>query len=122
MLSAICFNLEQSKILLSGNGRRVKLLIQTNQISERASGDDMYSKRMTLNMKVMGQTGAGGRKTFKEKFVPPELSMISYFLTKPFVESQPDIMFSYDSDDSLSSEEEESDDEIDGVLNRPVTL
>ena len=82
----------------------------------------MYSKRMTLNMKVMGQTGAGGRKTFKEKFVPPELSMISYFLTKPFVESQPDIMFSYDSDDSLSSEEEESDDEIDGVLNRPVTL
>ena len=89
--------------------------------------DDMYSKRMKLNMKIMGQPRPENKKTFREKFVPPELSMITYFMTKPFVENN-DSVFGYDSDDCMSSsnedddEDEDSDTEIDQDLNRPTSL
>lgn len=71
---------------------------------------------------IMGQQ-KDSKKTFKEKFVPPELSMITYFMTKPFVEVGTDTEFWYNSDDSMSSDEEqESDEDYEEELNRPRTL
>lgn len=42
---------------------------------------------MKLNMKILGNVPVSTQKqeskrTFKEKFVPPELSMVTYFMTK----------------------------------------
>ena len=57
-------------------------------------GDPMSKQRLKFNMKVMGvqkeKTKEGSQKekdglikeTYKEKFVAPELSMITYFMTK----------------------------------------
>ena len=71
----------------------------------------------------MGQQKSDSRKTFKEKFVPPELSMITYFMTKPFVDVNSETEFGYNSDDSMSSEEGgDSDEDIEEDLNRPRTL
>lgn len=71
----------------------------------------------------MAQQQTDSKTTFKEKFVPPELSMITYFMTKPFVEVKSDAEFSYNSDDSMSSDEESySDDEYEEDLNRPRML
>ena len=50
--------------------------------------DEMSKHRLKLHMKVMGpssQTQARlkeDKPTYKEKFVPPEVSIISYFMTK----------------------------------------
>jgi hypothetical protein len=57
--------------------------------------DEAAKQRMKMNMRLLNQgvpprpsTGPGGRKlkedkpTYKEKFVPPNVSMISYFMTK----------------------------------------
>ena len=85
--------------------------------------DDLYNKRLALNRKIMGQQKSDSRKTFKEKFVPPELSMITYFMTKPFVDVNSETEFGYNSDDSMSSEEGgDSDEDIEEDLNRPRTL
>lgn len=83
-------------------------------------------------MKIMGRQAQGqgqiskeSKKTYKEKFIPPELSMITFFMTKPFIVNS-DSSFSYDSEDSLSSEEEDSEDEYDDDVsyhrNRPSSL
>ena len=83
-------------------------------------------------MKIMRRQGQGqgqmtrdGKKTYKEKFMPPELSMITFFMTKPFIVNS-DSSFSYDSEDSLSSEEEDSEEDYDDgdsfYGNRPSTL
>lgn len=47
--------------------------------------------RVKLNMKLLGQFGAQqsssnmkeDKPTYREQFVPPEMSMVSYFLAKP---------------------------------------
>ena len=91
--------------------------------------DELFNRRVQLNLIIIGQQkGSDSKKTFKEKFVPPELSMITFFMTKPFVEVT-ETEFFYDSDDSLSSDEEyDSDDEeleddvYETDLNRPNTL
>ena len=77
---------------------------------------------------VQGQMAKDSKRTFKERFIPPELSMITFFMTKPFIVNS-DSSFSYDSEDSLSSDEEESDDDYDDddddVIvhrNRPTSL
>lgn len=83
----------------------------------------MYNKRLKLNMKIIGQQKGDNKKTFKERFVPPELSMITYFMTKPYFEAVSDVEFCYNSDDSLSSDEENySDDDYDEESYRPRTL
>ena len=58
------------------------------------AGDPMSKQRLKFNMKVMGvqkekakegpQKEKDGliKETYKEKFVAPELSMITYFMTK----------------------------------------
>jgi hypothetical protein len=85
--------------------------------------DDLYNKRIALNRKIMGQQRTDSRKTFKEKFVPPELSMITYFMTKPFVDVNSETEFGYNSDDSMSSEDGvDSDEDYEEELNRPRTL
>lgn len=50
----------------------------------------LTKQRMLLNMKLLGQfasqSGAPSMKedkpTYREQFVPPEMSMVSYFLSK----------------------------------------
>lgn len=42
------------------------------------SGDRISQQRLKFNMRVM----APMKETYKERFVAPELSMISYFMTK----------------------------------------
>ena len=50
----------------------------------------MSKQRMKLHMKVLGQTGVSpaqqklreDKPAYKEKFVPPEVSVLSYLMTK----------------------------------------
>ncbi len=49
--------------------------------------DDLAKQRMRLHMKVLGHGSNSQRlkedkPTYKEKFVAPEVSMISYLMTK----------------------------------------
>ncbi|XP_073977920.1 rabconnectin-3 alpha isoform X3 [Rhodnius prolixus] len=78
----------------------------------------LTKQRMKLNMKLLGQFGSQSgsvnmkedKPTYREQFVPPEMSMISYFLSKPSLpEEAQDV--DYDSAGSnvsdLSDEDEE---------------
>ncbi|XP_041373660.1 dmX-like protein 2 isoform X2 [Gigantopelta aegis] len=109
-------------------GGGVKTVIKTSMsVPQQSVSDDMTKQRMRLNMKLMSQTPSSNKmpevkETYKEKFVGPELSMITYFMTKPFVPSSESII-SYDSDDSMLSEDserEDTEDEEEG--DRPKTL
>ena len=79
--------------------------------------DDMSKRRLDLHMKVLGKHHAPPQKlkedkpTYKEKFVPPEVSMVNYFMTKPYVNPN-EANVDYDSANSLSSDEEEEEDEF----------
>lgn len=50
----------------------------------------LTKQRVRLNMRLLGQLGPQGsggqikedKPTYREQFVPPEMSMLSYFLTK----------------------------------------
>lgn len=52
--------------------------------------DEMSKQRMKLHMKVLGPTGVPSsqqklredKPAYKEKFVPPEVSVLSYLMTK----------------------------------------
>ena len=54
--------------------------------------DEMSKQRMKLHMKVLGSTGVSpaqqqqklreDKPAYKEKFVPPEVSLLSYLMTK----------------------------------------
>ncbi|KAK3098460.1 hypothetical protein FSP39_019692 [Pinctada imbricata] len=103
---------------LFGGGVKTILKVANSNTPPR-SGDDVSKQRMRFNMKAMGQAPSSSKekKTYKETFVPPELSMVTFFMTKPFPSS--DAHFSYDSEESLSSEEEEDSEE---ELTRPNTL
>ena len=54
----------------------------------------MSKQRMKLHMKVLGQTGVSpaqqklreDKPAYKEKFVPPEVSVLSYLMTKVLIE------------------------------------
>ncbi|ESO86706.1 hypothetical protein LOTGIDRAFT_235301 [Lottia gigantea] len=92
----------------------------------KPSEDELAKHRMRLNMRVMGSSPspkpAEMKESYKEKFIPPELSMITFFMTKPFVPSSESVI-SYDSDDSvLSDDEPASDSEDDFEVSRPKTL
>ncbi len=52
-----------------------------------SSTDDSAKQRHRLTMKLMGSSPgltnpADIRETYKERFLPPELSMVTYFMTK----------------------------------------
>ncbi|GFO28212.1 Dmx-like protein 2 [Plakobranchus ocellatus] len=125
---------------LFGGGN--KTAIKSDKIPMRITNQDDSSKhRMMFNLRVMSSGGAppgtirqsaDTKETFREIFVPPEISMVNYFMTKPFVPSAETIL-DYDSDDSfasdddISSDDEDYDDEDDDItqdkkITRPTSL
>ncbi|XP_055700241.1 dmX-like protein 2 isoform X2 [Phlebotomus papatasi] len=78
----------------------------------------LTKQRINLNMKLLGNfTGPSGspsmkedKPTYREQFVPPDMSMVSYFLMKPVQTGDPD-EDDYDSADSAVSDLDDDDDE-----------
>ncbi|XP_041837893.1 dmX-like protein 2 isoform X2 [Melanotaenia boesemani] len=80
---------------------------------------DRYRRRFNMRMLVPGrpvkETPATPppvpteRPTYKEKFIPPELSMWDYFVAKPFLPLS-DSSALYDSDESGAEDDEDDDD------------
>ncbi|KAE8617761.1 hypothetical protein XENTR_v10009192 [Xenopus tropicalis] len=79
---------------------------------------DKHRRRFNMRMLVPGRPVKDvavpppvptERPTYKEKFIPPELSMWDYFVAKPFLPLS-DSGVIYDSDESIPSDEEEDDD------------
>lgn len=78
----------------------------------------LTKQRINLNMKLLGNfTGPSGspsmkedKPTYREQFVPPDMSMVSYFLMKPVQTGDPD-EDDYDSADSAVSDLDDEDDE-----------
>lgn len=76
-------------------------------------------QRMKLNMKILGSFSQNStssnmkedKPTYREQFMPPETSMLSYFLSKPPATECDD----YDTDDSHESENEEEEEDDDDV-------
>ncbi|XP_030381698.1 dmX-like protein 2 isoform X2 [Scaptodrosophila lebanonensis] len=76
-------------------------------------------QRMRLNMKILGSfnnstTSANMKEdkpTYREQFMPPGTSMLSYFLTKPISSDYDD----YDTDDSHKSDNEDEEEDDDDV-------
>ncbi|XP_076465247.1 dmX-like protein 2 isoform X2 [Babylonia areolata] len=115
---------------LFGGGCRTALKVEKS--IPKLGGDPLSVQRLKLHMKVMGpprekkeEKDAPVKETYKEKFVPPDLSMITYFMTKPFIQSSNSVI-DYDSDDLLESEDElDGDDDLDDDemdRGRPNTL
>ncbi|XP_055901191.1 dmX-like protein 2 isoform X3 [Biomphalaria glabrata] len=96
---------------LFGGGNKTP--IKTDKVIPRPQ--EKVSKHiMMLNFKVMGNASVSSsspnalpetKVSYKEKFIAPELSMVNYFMTKPFVASA-DAILDYESDDSLGSDDE----------------
>ncbi|XP_060840547.1 dmX-like protein 2 isoform X2 [Rhopalosiphum padi] len=78
----------------------------------------LTKQKVRLNMKLLGQfVGSPGtptikedKPTYREHFVPPEMSMISYFLNKPNLATEVQDV-DYDSADSAVSDLSEDEDE-----------
>ncbi|XP_064151285.1 dmX-like protein 2 isoform X10 [Loxodonta africana] len=77
---------------------------------------DKHRRRFNMRMLVPGRPVKDAtpppvpaeRPSYKEKFIPPELSMWDYFVAKPFLPlSESGVI--YDSDESIHSDEEEDD-------------
>lgn len=79
----------------------------------------LTKQRVKLNMKLLGQfTGQQpnmkeDKPTYREQFVSPQMSMVSYFLMKPRIESEDAEEIDYDSSDSAVSDLGSSDEEED---------
>uniref|UniRef100_A0A8C3YAU0 Dmx like 2 n=1 Tax=Catharus ustulatus TaxID=91951 RepID=A0A8C3YAU0_CATUS len=78
---------------------------------------DKHRRRFNMRMLVPGRPVKDSnvpppvpaeRPSYKEKFIPPELSMWDYFMAKPFLPLS-DSGVIYDSDESIHSDEEEDD-------------
>ncbi|XP_077255779.1 rabconnectin-3 alpha isoform X4 [Temnothorax americanus] len=96
----------------------------TSDIQSTASGmwntmTSLTKQRVKLNMKLLGQfTGQQpnmkeDKPTYREQFVSPQMSMISYFLMKPRIETEYADEIDYDSSDSAVSDLDSTDDEED---------
>ncbi|XP_026847140.1 dmX-like protein 2 [Drosophila persimilis] len=78
-------------------------------------------QRMKLNMKILGSFSQSStsnnmkedKPTYREQFMPPETSMLSYFLSKPPPGTTE--CDDYDTDDSHESENEEEEEDDDDV-------
>ncbi|XP_039214798.1 dmX-like protein 2 isoform X9 [Crotalus tigris] len=78
---------------------------------------DKHRRRFNMRMLVPGRPVKESvvpppvpaeRPSYKEKFIPPELSMLDYFVAKPFLPfSDSGVM--YDSDESIHSEDDDED-------------
>ncbi|XP_078097475.1 dmX-like protein 2 isoform X3 [Mustelus asterias] len=80
---------------------------------------DRYRRRFNMKMLVPGrpvkETTApppvpAERPSYKEKFIPPELSMWDYFVAKPFLHPS-ESGFMYDSDESIPSDDDDDEDD-----------
>ncbi|XP_044135572.1 LOW QUALITY PROTEIN: dmX-like protein 2 [Bufo gargarizans] len=80
---------------------------------------DKHRRRFNMRMLVPGRPVKdvaapppvpAERPTYKEKFIPPELSMWDYFVAKPFLPLS-DSGVIYDSDESIPSDEDEDDED-----------
>ncbi|XP_061451729.1 dmX-like protein 2 isoform X4 [Rhineura floridana] len=78
---------------------------------------DKHRRRFNMRMLVPGRPVKDSvvpppvpaeRPSYKEKFIPPELSMLDYFVAKPFLPFS-DSGVIYDSDESIHSEDEDED-------------
>lgn len=77
-------------------------------------------QRVKLNMKILGQFGSQpsssnmkeDKPTYREQFVPPDMSMVSYFLTKPSLSGDTN-EDDYDSADSAVSDLDDDEDDED---------
>ncbi len=119
------------KKLLRKATSHVQTAQQLAQMQTQVSGDQtddqsgvwtsITKHRVKLNMKLLGQFGTQtqtsanmkeDKPTYREQFVPPEMSMVSYFLTKPSLtgEGNED---DYDSADSAVSDLDDDDDDED---------
>lgn len=97
---------------------------QQESIEGEAGDTGMWSSitkhRVKLNMKLLGQFGSQpsssnmkeDKPTYREQFVPPEMSMVSYFLTKPSLTGDTG-EDDYDSADSAVSDLDEDEDDED---------
>ncbi|XP_053127959.1 dmX-like protein 2 isoform X3 [Hemicordylus capensis] len=106
-------------------GGGVKLVIKPRKLSENIPAPpvpseemDKHRRRFNMRMLVPGRPVKDSvvpppvpaeRPSYKEKFVPPELSMLDYFVAKPFLPLS-DSGVIYDSDESIHSEDEDDDD------------
>ncbi|XP_046412753.1 dmX-like protein 2 isoform X1 [Neodiprion fabricii] len=79
----------------------------------------LTKQRVRLNMKLLGQfTGQQpnmkeDKPTYREQFVSPQMSMVSYFLMKPHIEGDDPDEIDYDSADSAVSDLDSSSEEED---------
>uniref|UniRef100_A0A8C6D9K5 Dmx like 2 n=1 Tax=Moschus moschiferus TaxID=68415 RepID=A0A8C6D9K5_MOSMO len=104
-------------------GGGVKLVVKPQRQSENISAPpvpsediDKHRRRFNMRMLVPGRPVKDTtpppvpteRPSYKEKFIPPELSMWDYFVAKPFLPLS-DSGVIYDSDESIHSDEEEDD-------------
>ncbi|XP_078386345.1 dmX-like protein 2 isoform X4 [Cetorhinus maximus] len=80
---------------------------------------DRYRRRFNMKMLVPGrpvkETSTpppvpAERPSYKEKFIPPELSMWDYFVAKPFLPPS-ESGFMYDSDESIPSDDDDDEDD-----------
>ncbi|XP_067161847.1 dmX-like protein 2 isoform X3 [Apteryx mantelli] len=105
-------------------GGGVKLVVKPRRQSENIPAPplpseemDKHRRRFNMRMLVPGRPVKDStvpppvpaeRPSYKEKFIPPELSMWDYFMAKPFLPLS-DSGVIYDSDESIHSDEEEDD-------------
>jgi len=108
---------------LFGGGVRKLVEVTTSSVAQQRHAqpqDELAKQRMKLHMKVMGGPNNAAshhlkedKPTYKEKFVPPEVNMISYFMTKPYQNPNEETV-DYDSAESApSTDEEEEEEEFD---------
>ncbi|XP_074862571.1 dmX-like protein 2 isoform X2 [Carettochelys insculpta] len=105
-------------------GGGVKLVVKPRRQSENIPAPpvpseemDKHRRRFNMRMLVPGRPVKDSvvpppvpaeRPSYKEKFIPPELSMWDYFMAKPFLPLS-DSGVIYDSDESIHSDEEDDD-------------
>lgn len=93
---------------------------ETGMWNTMTSMTSITKHRVKLNMKLLGQFGSQqssanmkeDKPTYREQFVPPEMSMVSYFLTKPSLSGDTN-EDDYDSADSAVSDLDDDDDDED---------
>ncbi|XP_049871334.1 dmX-like protein 2 isoform X2 [Pectinophora gossypiella] len=93
------------------------------KLVERPEGTSVWSslreKRALLNMRLLGlgptqphKNIQEGRPTYREQFVPPHCSILTFLLTKPSPEQDPE-NYDYDSAESGAEDAEDSGSEVD---------
>ncbi|GIY16535.1 dmX-like protein 2, partial [Caerostris extrusa] len=127
-----------AKILLhisamnSGDTTSSPASLEKENQNESSSGilDSLSRQRIKLHMKLLGQSGQQtvqptikeDKPTYREQFIPPKMSMVSLFMSKPKLVSEW-LPLDYDSNASLPSDEEEVEEEgeIDDVFGGEIT-